>query len=330
MSAVLFTIGIEEYGEPRALARLEQAGLELRRVRLSPSTSPAEVVALLDGVVATLAGGEPYNDQVFGAAPRLRHVARLGVGYDAVDLAAASRHAVAITTTQGANDAAVADHAFGLVMALAHNIVRYDRSVRRGEWRGVRGSDVWRKTLGIVGLGRIGKRMARRAQGFEMRVLASEPAPDMEFVRQYGVELVSLEELLRESDVVTLHLPLSAETRGFMGPAEFARMKPGAYFVNTARGGLVDEDALHDALASGHLGGAGLDVRIVEPNRDGRFVEFENVVLTPHTAASTAETWEAMSAMAVDTILQLRRGERPHGLLNPEAWNSIRARIADG
>ncbi len=320
MTTVLFALADARPVADSWIAALEAAGCSVRFAQTRPSTPTAEVIRLLDGCEAVVAGGEPYTDAVFASAPALRHVARFGVGYDAVDLSAATRHGVVVTTTPGTNDWAVADHAIGLMLDLAHAISRHDRRVRRGEWGAIRGTDVWQKTLGIVGLGRIGRGVARRGRGFDMRVIACEPFPDSTFVEEQAIELVPLEEVFRQADFVSLHLPLSTETERLVDAAALALMKPTAFLINTARGGLVDEDALYEALRVDRIAGAGLDAWTVEPMTDRRWSELENVVLTPHSAPATREVWEAAGNMAAEQILALLGDERPRGILNPEVW----------
>lgn len=308
------------------LAKLRDAGWTVRHVPgRAASTEDALIALLAEGVDATIAGGEPYTRRVLEASPRLKHVARWGVGFDKVDIPAATELGVLVTTTQGANDWGVADHAVAMMLGLGHLLVENDREVRAGAWgRGV-GTDLWRKTVGIVGLGRIGKGVAQRVSGFETRILAYEPyAVDQAFCDRYGVRCVSIEELLRDSDYVTLHLPASAETRHFLNAERLALMKPTAFVVNTARGALIDEDALYAALTSGRLAGAGLDVRESEPPKDTRFNDLPNVILTSHIAGVTHETVAAMAHMAVDSILEATSGTSPRGLLNPDAWERRR------
>ncbi|MDP8923750.1 MAG: phosphoglycerate dehydrogenase [Chloroflexota bacterium] len=308
------------------LTKLRDAGWTVRHVPGGTHATEDELIDLLaEGVDATIAGGEPYTRRVLEASPRLKHVARWGVGFDRVDIPAATELGVLVTTTQGANDWGVADHAVAMMLGLGHLLVENDREVRSGTWGRRVGTDLWRKTVGIVGLGRIGKGVAQRVSGFETRILAFEPyTVDQEFCGKYGVRCVSLEELLRESDYVTLHLPASAETRHFMNAERFALMKPTAYIVNTARGSLIDEDALYVALTGGRLAGAGLDVRESEPPKDSRFNDLPNVILTSHIAGVTHETVAAMAHMAVDSVLAATKGGRPAGLLNPETWERRR------
>lgn len=313
-------------GEPGGIRLLEEAGVELRFAHVPVASTTAELLCYLEGCMGVLASGQDFTDAVFAGASDLRVVARMGVGYDAIDVEAATRHGVAITITPGTLEWAVADHTFGLILALAHHIVADDRAIRRGEWHQQWGVDVWRKTLGLVGLGRIGRMVAQRARGFELHILAHEPMPDMAFVREYGIELVSLEELLRRGDFVSLHTPLTPHTRGLINAERLALMQPGAYLINTARGGLVDEDALYAALTTGRLAGAGLDVRAVEPPTDTRFAALDNVVLTPHNAGMTDGRRLACGTMAATGILRILRGERPDGLVNPAVWERRRGR----
>jgi D-3-phosphoglycerate dehydrogenase len=269
-----------------------------------------------------IAGGEAYGAALFDAAPALRHVARFGAGYDAVDVAAATARGVVVTNGAGANASAVADLTLGLILAVARNIARYDREIRGGRWQSQIGADVWRQTLGIVGLGQIGRAVARRARGFEMRLLACEPAPDAAAVAELGVELAPIERVFAESDFVSLHLPSTAATAGLVDARLLSLMKPGAFFINAARGALVDEDALYAALSAGRIAGAGLDVRGAEPPGDGRFAALDNVVMTPHTGAATPLSRVLSGRAAAESVVRVLRGERPDGLINPEAWES--------
>lgn len=334
MTEILVTDDTFDPGDQWLSTLLEQASLQAKFVPLEPDTSAEEIIRHLRGScasgaavshVAVLAGSEAYTRQVFESAPDLRHIARIGTGYDAIDLDAATAHGVVVTTTPGANDAAVADHAFGLMLTLAHGIARDDRAVRRGQWNPVKNADLSGKTLGVVGLGRVGRSVARRARCFSMRILAYEPHPDPAFTRDLGIELVSLEELARHSDFISLHAPLGHNTRKMIGARFMSLMKPGAFLINTARGGLVDEDALYDALRAGGIGGAGLDVRASEPPGDGRFARLENAVMTPHSASFTDGSWRNMWSMAIESVSRLLSDSPPEGMLNPEVWNRRRA-----
>jgi D-3-phosphoglycerate dehydrogenase / 2-oxoglutarate reductase len=324
MPTALITIPYFITRDPTPREKLEAAGWTVREVADGMHSTEDRLIELLDGVDATVAGGEPYTRRVLSVAKSLKHVARWGVGFDRVDLEAAADEGVLVTTTQGANDWGVADHAVALMLGLGHLLVSNHLTLMKDGWGCAIGDDLWRQKVGIVGLGRIGKGVAQRVHGFEAEILAYEPYPDTAFCEQYNVRLVSAEDLFRESDFITLHLPLSPETHHFANQERLALMKPTAFLVNTARGGLVDENSLFNALTAGTLAGAGLDVREQEPPADRRFDALPNVILSPHTAGITHQTVSAMSHMAVDSILSGWRGTTPHGLLNPPAWERRR------
>lgn len=192
----------------------------------------------------------------------------------------------------------------------------------RGEWQPQRGVDLWHATLGIVGLGRIGRAVAVRGLGFAMRVITHEPYPVMEFVDEHRIELMRMDEVFAQSDFVTLHLPAMPETERSVDAAKLALMKPTAYLINTGRGNLVDEDALYAAVKSGQIAGTGIDAWTTEPMTDPRWAELDNVVLTPHSAANTHGVWTASAALAAEIVVQAMRGEQPPQLLNPQVWAS--------
>jgi D-3-phosphoglycerate dehydrogenase len=325
MTAVLVAMGQAVTIDSPELDGFKQAGLDIKFGRSAPTTPVGDVIEYLQGCAAVVAGGEPYPEAVFAACPELRLVVRFGVGYDAVDVEAATRHGVVAATTPGTNDWAVADHAIGLIIDLAHRISRHDRLVRSGGWGAQRGIDVWQKTIGIVGLGRIGKGVARRARGFDMRVLAYEPYPDQAFVAANSVELVELDELLGQSDFVTLHLPAMPSTHKIINAQKLALMKPTAYLVNTARGKLLDEDAVYEAVSGGTIAGAGIDAWTVEPlDQVARWAALDNVILTPHSAPSTEGVWAATWTMMTESIVGFLEGKQPVGILNPEVWDHRR------
>ena len=302
------------------LAPLTEAGVEMRWNERGRNLTEAELIEALDGVVATVAGIEPYTERVLAAAPGLKVIARVGVGYDMVDVAAATRHGVAVAMAFGTNHEAVADHTLALMGAAAHRIVEYDRRVRAGGWGTFLHGQLHEATVGVIGFGRIGRAVAKRCLGFSMNVLIADPVADAETVARLGYRLVELDELLRQSDFVSVHAALSAETHHLIDARRLARMKPTAILINTARGGLIDEQALVQALTGGRLGGAALDVFEIEPLPDGPLRHLEQVVLTPHVAGLSAASLRAMAHRASENILALLRGRDPGpGLvLNPE------------
>jgi phosphoglycerate dehydrogenase-like enzyme len=271
------------------------------------------------GLSAILAGSEPYTRRVLESAPELRVIARAGVGYDAVDVAAATERGIVVAITPGTNQDAVAEHTFALILDLAKGVTASDRAVRGGGWPREPTLPLRGQTLGVVGLGRIGKEVALRGLAFRMRVLAYEPIPDPEFVRKHGVPLVSLDRLLAESDYVTLHSPLMPETRHLIQQRTLGLMKPTAFLVNTARGGLVREADLVEALRQRRIAGAALDVLEKEPPGASPLFELDNVLLTPHVAGVDVQSRDDMALHAARAIVSLRRGEWPAPqVVNPE------------
>jgi D-3-phosphoglycerate dehydrogenase len=301
------------------LERLRAADCELTFNQTGHTLTEPELIGLLPGVFGTIAGGEPYTERVFAAAPDLKVVARMGVGYDKVDVAA-TRHGVAIAMGFGTNHEAVADHAFALMAALGNRLPSYHGEVMDGRWGGHFHPGLWRTTVGIIGLGRIGRALARRCRGFEMRILAYDAVPDPAYAREHGIELVDLETVFKEADFVSVHAPLTPETAKIVNREQLALVRPSAFLINTARGGLVDEAALHEALSAGRIAGAGLDVFEVEPlPASSPLRQLDNVLLSPHCAGGSIEAVVAMTDRCVDNILAIRDRRRPAGgILNPE------------
>jgi D-3-phosphoglycerate dehydrogenase / 2-oxoglutarate reductase len=294
------------------LDRLRQAGFEVVHSGLSWLPSEAELIERLPGAFATIAGGEPYTERVFESAKALRIVARFGVGWDQVDVPAATRHGVTVAMAFGANHESVADGAFTLLAACACNLPAKHMLVAGGGWGCGFHKGIWRQTLGIIGLGRIGRALARRCKhGFDMRVLAYDPMPDRAYAAAEGIELVPLDELLARADFVSLHIPFTRENEGFINAGRLARMKSTAFLINTARGALIDESALYDALAGRRIAGAGLDVYRREPPVGSPLLGLDNVVLLPHSSGMDETAEVAMANRCIDAILACARGEHP-------------------
>jgi D-3-phosphoglycerate dehydrogenase len=253
------------------------------------------------------------------AAPRLSVVGVASVGVDRVDVEAATRSGVMVVNAPTGNTVAAAEHTMALMLALLRHVPEADASVRNGEWERSRytGQELRGKTLGIIGLGKIGKAVARRAVGFEMRVVASDPYLTDDQAREAGAKLVGLPELLHRSDVISVHTPLTAQTKGLLGRAQMEATKPGAYVMNVARGGIVDEAALAGALASGHLGGAAVDVFSSEPMAlDNPLRDAPNLVLTPHLGASTTEAQDRVGLEMAEQMLMALAGVTPPYAVN--------------
>lgn len=314
---VLVTSWAVEDNHPE-LERLRAIGCEIRNERRANHHSEAEMRALIPGVDAVIAASDSYSPAVLEVADRLKVIARVGVGYDAIDLKAATARGVVVSTTPGANHEAVADLAFGLILALARYIPLHDRLVRAGKWERHTGVDVNGKTLGILGLGKIGKGMARRGRGFAMRVVAHDPFWDEEFARAHQVERLPLDEVVRAADFLTLHLPASPDTHRVMNAARLRAMKPTAFLINTARGTLIDEPALDQALREGWIAGAALDVFDKEPPWGSAILQRENAIFSPHVAGFSQQANEQMIRMAVDNVINVLTGQPPLDCVNRE------------
>ena len=257
--------------------------------------------------------------------PNLLAISSNGAGYDTVDVPACTAAGVAVVNQTGGNKEGVAEHVLAMLLALSKRIGEADRAMRRQ--KGVRridykGHDIAGRTIGIIGIGNIGSRVAELCRGlFRMRVLAYDPYLTAEQIGARGAEKVELDELLRDADYVSVNCPLTRETRGMIGAREYALMRPGAYFITTARGGIHDEAALADALASGRIAGAGLDVWEKEPpDPDHKLLRFDNVLVSPHTAGVTHESRHNMGRLAAEQMLDILDGKRPPRLVNPEVW----------
>lgn len=268
---------------------------------------------------------EKVDEELLTAAPNLRVAATASVGYDNIDIPACTRHKVLATNTPGVLDETTADFAWTLLMAIARRLVEGDAWMRAGTWPGwdidqLLGGDVWGKTLGIIGLGRIGRGVARRAQGFRMRVLyTNQSRVEPEIERELRAEYTTIENLLRESDFVTLHVPLLPETRHLISRDALKQMKRTAYLINTTRGPVVDEAALAEALEQKTIAGAALDVYEQEPKVHPALIGRKDVILTPHIASATIDTRTKMAIMAADNVVAAIEGRRPPNALNAEA-----------
>lgn len=273
-----------------------------------------DLISVIRDADAVVAGSEPYTPRVIEAAPKLRVIVRSGVGFDAVDLAACDQRGIPVCTTPGVNHHSVAEHTIAMLMAVARGFPKLDRKVRENRWNRHAYPRVMGKTLGLLGLGRIGQAVATRGIGLGMNVLAYESLPNTEFVQRWGVELVSFDHLLERSDFVSLHLPMSTAHHHLMNAQTFAQMKRGSVLLNTARGPLVDETALIDALKSGHLAGAGLDVFEVEPlSLDSPLLTLDNVLLSGHIAGLDVESAYDTAKMYAEIIVGLHSGRWPEG-----------------
>lgn len=320
---ILVTANAFRESAPAAEAPVRDAGGEvLYPPRMGP-LSPAELIPWLQQADAVVAAADPYNDAVLGACPRLRVIARWGTGYDAVDVDACTRHGVVACNAPGLNVQAVADHVFAVMLALARRLPQQVAVMRGGGWAEVRGVELHGKTVGVAGFGAIGQAVARRARGFDCRLLAFDPALDLQAAARLGAVPVSLERLFAESDFVTLHAALTPENRGLVSEALLRRMKPTAFFVNAARGPLVDEAALVSALTQGWIAGAAIDVYAQEPPPpESPLRSLPNCLPTPHSAFNTVEAADSTNRCVAEQCLAVLRGERPQFVLNPAVFDA--------
>lgn len=316
----------------RALEMLGQSGCQtIIPPKLGPLAA-AELIPLLPGVDAILASLDDYSANVLGSreAESLKIIARWGVGFDAIDIPAATRQGIVVTYTPHLLDDSVADYTFALLLTLARRVHEGHAAMRNGGWKIEWGNDIAGKTLGIIGCGRIGMAVVRRASGFAMRVLAYGPKPKPE-AEKLGVEFVSLDTLLGQSDFISLHAALTPQTRGLLGEAQLRKIKPGAFLINTARGALVDEAALIKALTENRLAGAALDVFATEPlPGNSPLRTLPRILLSPHQASSSLETGERVSLTAAKAIVDLMQGRWPENALNSEIFEApqLRAKLS--
>ena len=311
----------QRFFDEETVAYLEGAGCEVVQAELPAgqadgNLSHDELVAILDGAAGWIVGHARVTRELQSALPELQIISRRGVGYERVDIAAAEELGKVVCIAAGGNDASVADHSMALMLAAGHRFRETQQNMIAGNWSILMGSDLYRKTVGIVGLGRIGRSVAQRLQGFDVRILAVDAHVDAEFVAQHRIEIVELDELLADSDYVSLHAPLTPETRFLIDAAALARMKPTAILINAARGGLVDDRALLDALTSGRIAAAGLDVFLSESDPDYKavtqaLIELPNVIATPHAGASTREGLDRTNMVAARCVVAVLDGETP-------------------
>jgi glyoxylate reductase len=319
---------------------IPQAGLEvLRRAYPNFQMNPeervltrAEVLEKVKGVDAliTLLTDKIDAEALDAAGPKIKIVANMAVGFDNIDLAAATARGVMATNTPGVLTDATADHAWALLFAVARRIPESEKFLRAGKFKSwgpllFLGGDITGRTLGIIGTGRIGHAVAMKSRGFNMRVLYSDEVPNKQLEQEIGARKVRAEELLRESDFVSIHVPLLPSTQHLINASTLRMMKRTAYLINTSRGPVVDEAALAEALKNGIIAGAALDVFENEPAVHPELLKLENVVLTPHIASATIETRSKMAIMAAENLIAGLAGRKPPNLVNEEVWGKQRS-----
>lgn len=277
----------------------------------------AMLLTLVGNIDALICGEDEVTAKVIEAAPRLKVISKFGVGVDKIAIGAATARRIPVCNTPGANSESVADMAFCLLLGIARRLPYCDGEVRRGKWQSIIGCEIYSKTIGIMGLGKIGKAVARRAKGFGMRILAYDAYPDVAFADQEGITLVDMATLLREADFVSLHIPSSQDNKAIIGSEQLAIMKPSAFLLNTARGDIVDEDALYLALKTGKLAGAAADVFAKEPpNPASPLLSLDNIVVAPHVAAHTVEAINNMGVMSARNAVAILGNGHTESVVN--------------
>ncbi len=318
---------------PEAGLRLVREACEVRLWEEELPPSPEELADLLHGVDGALTLlTDTIDGDVLDREPQLKVISNFAVGYDNVDVEAATARGVAVCNTPGVLNAATGEFAFTLLMAAARRVVEAADYVRAGRWQTwgpklLLGQDVVGATLGIVGFGRIGREVAKMARGFEMRLLAYDPHEDPEAAKEYGATYVPLDDLLREADFVTLHVALTPETEQLIGAREFGLMKRTAVLINAARGPVIDTDALVTALRDGEIFAAGLDVTDPEPlPADHPLLTLPNALVVPHIASGTVSSRDHMAELAARNLLAVLHGKRPEVIVNPEVLENAQSR----
>ena len=309
------------------LTALLDAGYEVTYPARAVQMTEADVLANLPGIEICLAGSEPYTRKTLEALPDLKLLARAGVGYDNIDVAAATDLGILVTYAPGSNHEAVGEHCFMLMLNLARNFLHHHTRIFAGEWPRHAVGNLRGKTLGLVGLGRTGKNMATRAKSFGMSVVASEPAPDLAFIESMGVKLASLEEVMSTSDFVSFHVPATPLTRKMVDRVTLGMMKPTAFLINASRGVVVNEDDLYEVLKAKRIAGAALDVFDKEPPGHHKLFTLDNLIATAHVAGVDFAARDNMALFPAQTIVRIGLGEWPEEMIvNPEVRDRWQAR----
>jgi D-3-phosphoglycerate dehydrogenase / 2-oxoglutarate reductase len=307
---ILAMVSPEQWGDvdPRSRTMLEEAGIAFVRNTQRRLLVESEMKELIKGCNVAISGAEPMTAAVMDEAPGLKFVARCAVGLDSIDLMAARERGIGVSYVPGANAQAVAELTISHILTLLRGVQRGDALLRKGEWFRVMGRNLDELTIGIIGVGKIGKRVARHLSAFGARIIANDIAPDEDFGAPLRIDWVSKDRLFKDADVVCLHVPKAPSTLNLVGREQLAMMKDDAFLINTARGGLIDEAALADALRAGRIAGAGLDVFGEEPYR-GELAGLENVLLTCHMGANTRSSRARMEIQAAECLIAYLRGE---------------------
>ena len=300
----------------KPLEMLEEKGYEIIKNETGKPLNEKEMLILIKDADGIIIGIDKLNVEIIRQTYNLKVISKYGVGVDNIDIKAATEQGIVVTNTPTANIDAVADITFALMLALARRIPEANRETKAGNWKKFIGTSVWRKKLGVIGLGKIGRQVVKRARGFEMEILCYDIIQDEEFARQFGVRYVDLETLLKESDYITIHTPLNDATRDMIGYKELEMINENAFLINTSRGGIIDEKALYDALKNNKIKGAALDAYEKEPPENSPLVELENIIMTSHNGAYTKEAINNMGIQAAQNLVDVLEGREPENRIN--------------
>ncbi len=300
----------------KPLKMLTERDYKIERNNTGRPYKKEEMLKLIKDVDGIIIGIDELSAEIIEEANELKVISKYGIGLDNIDINMATNKKIIVTNTPTANVDAVADLAFGLILSLARRIPEADKKTKSGKWEKIIGKSVWEKTLGVIGLGKIGRQVVKRAKGFEMNILAFDIVKDKKIVQKYGIKYVNLEKLLQKSDYITIHIPLDDATRNMISYEELEKMKKDAFLINTSRGRIVDEEALYNALRNNKLRGAALDVYNNEPPRESPLKELDNVIMTPHIGAYTEEAIENMSIQAAQNLIDVLEGKEPQNRVN--------------
>jgi D-3-phosphoglycerate dehydrogenase len=309
--------------DSHALSILESNGCSIIRSSADLPLTSEQLVPLIAEADALIAGNDEVDAQVIEAGKKLKIISRYGVGYDNIDLTAATRKGIPVTNTPGTNEQSVADLVFGLMLSVARQIPQVTGIVRAGRWDRRLGTEIWGKTLGIIGFGKIGRGVALRARGFNMQILVNDVYVDQGLAKEYGVTFVDREQVIKEADFLTLHAPSTPETKNMIGTQQLQMMKKSAILVNTARGSLIDEQALAEALNNNEIAGAALDVLEHEPPKNTDFLMLDNLLITSHIGGYTREATNLMSVLAAENVVKYLTGHQPELTVNPEVYEKM-------
>ena len=277
-----------------------------------------KIIPIISDFEVIIAGEDWITARVMDTAKQLKIISKVGIGLDRMDIPAATKRNIVVTNTPNANCQSVADLTFTLLLSLARRVIEANSYLLNGEWKPLIGTELWNKTIGIIGLGRIGKAVASRARGFDMNILAYDVYQDEEFAAEHGINYVTINDLLKNADFITIHVPGSASTKYLIGADELGKMRSTALLVNTSRGGTVDEKALYKALKDGIIAGTALDVYEQEPAMGNPLLDFPNVVATPHMSSYSRESLARMCFTAAENAVKIINGEKPEAVINPE------------